>query len=335
MSLHSASSYTHKPSFLGSLGSNSIKDLERTTSFASSTSNSQMSGLERNFTASTSHTTSSFATTFSDHDGTITGGSNVYRGDSFGSKSYISESSIPQTMNQREPSITISDASAGRAPSEAASRSRLAAELEQTMAAIKRQEALEDAEQYDYTEEGYEDEYETDDGLDSFVNFALLSNIAVWLRDKVPRGTHVKGSIPYPRAFTGKDIVVRPTLLQYSPSCINILNSLNSPHSGRKSITSSSSIKESPQETDISLYKSLEACSNNSSSMKSNGAAVFCKMASRTFTCSLMIRREGQRPCRSGRSYRRASSLFLLGATLRAVKMVHHATHSRALAGQG
>ncbi|KAF8902367.1 Dbl-like domain-containing protein [Gymnopilus junonius] len=27
------------------------------------------------------------------------------------------------------------------------------------------------------------------------------------LRDKVPRGTHVKGSIPYPRAFTGKDIV--------------------------------------------------------------------------------------------------------------------------------
>lgn len=293
-----------------------------------------MSGLERNFTASTSHTTSSFATTFSDHDGTITGGSNVYRGDSFGSKSYISESSIPQTMNQREPSITISDASAGRAPSEAASRSRLAAELEQTMAAIKRQEALEDAEQYDYTEEGYEDEYETDDGLDSFVNFALLSNIAVWLRDKVPRGTHVKGSIPYPRAFTGKDIVVRPTpaIFTFMPKNLTFFNS---PHFGRKSITSSSSIKGSPQETDISLYKSPEACSNSSSSMKSNGAAVFCKMASRMSTCSSTIRREGQRPCRSGRSYRRASSLFLLGVTLRAVKMVHHATHSRALAGQG
>ena len=41
-----------------------------------------------------------------------------------------------------------------------------------------------------------------------FVNFALLSHLAVRLRDRVPRGTHVKGSIPYPRAFTGKDIVV-------------------------------------------------------------------------------------------------------------------------------
>ncbi|CAG8681770.1 4916_t:CDS:2, partial [Acaulospora colombiana] len=27
------------------------------------------------------------------------------------------------------------------------------------------------------------------------------------MKDRIPRGTHVKGSIPYPRAFTGKDIV--------------------------------------------------------------------------------------------------------------------------------
>ncbi|KAF8645045.1 hypothetical protein AX16_008106 [Volvariella volvacea WC 439] len=40
-----------------------------------------------------------------------------------------------------------------------------------------------------------------------FVNLSLLSHLAVQLHDKVPRGTHVKGSIPYPRAFTGKDIV--------------------------------------------------------------------------------------------------------------------------------
>jgi len=53
-----------------------------------------------------------------------------------------------------------------------------------------------------------DDEYSEEESLDSFVNFSLLSNIAVWLRDQVPRGTHVKGSIPYPRAFTGKDIVV-------------------------------------------------------------------------------------------------------------------------------
>ena len=53
-------------------------------------------------------------------------------------------------------------------------------------------------------------EYWEDDEEDEsrFINFSLLSHIAVQLRDKVPRGTHVKGSIPYPHAFTGKDIVV-------------------------------------------------------------------------------------------------------------------------------
>lgn len=55
----------------------------------------------------------------------------------------------------------------------------------------------------------YEDGEEEEDNIDQFINSSFLSNIAVQLRDKVPRGTHVKGSIPYPRAFTGKDIVVR------------------------------------------------------------------------------------------------------------------------------
>ncbi|KAJ7594214.1 CNH domain-containing protein [Mycena floridula] len=58
---------------------------------------------------------------------------------------------------------------------------------------------------------GFEGDFSWEDvqeiGEDSFVNFSLLSHLAVQLRDKVPRGTHVKGSIPYPRAFTGKDIV--------------------------------------------------------------------------------------------------------------------------------
>lgn len=44
-----------------------------------------------------------------------------------------------------------------------------------------------------------------------YVNFSLLSHIAVQLKDKVPRETHVKGSIPYPGGFTGKDIVVSIT----------------------------------------------------------------------------------------------------------------------------
>ncbi|KAK2462748.1 hypothetical protein APHAL10511_005266 [Amanita phalloides] len=57
--------------------------------------------------------------------------------------------------------------------------------------------------------EAAEDEYwdEDDDDETRFINFAMLSHMAVQLRDKVPRGTHVKGSIPYSRAFTGKDIV--------------------------------------------------------------------------------------------------------------------------------
>ena len=53
-----------------------------------------------------------------------------------------------------------------------------------------------------------DDLYDSEEDESAFVNFALLSHLAVRLRDRVPRGTHVKGSIPYPRAFTGKDVVV-------------------------------------------------------------------------------------------------------------------------------
>lgn len=57
--------------------------------------------------------------------------------------------------------------------------------------------------------EDEEDEDEDEDpDEDRFVNLSLLSHLANRLRDRVPRGTHVKGSIPYPGAFTGKDIVV-------------------------------------------------------------------------------------------------------------------------------
>lgn len=69
-----------------------------------------------------------------------------------------------------------------------------------------KQRSLELRDADDPLEEYWEDEDEEDETR--FVNFSLLSNIAMQLRDKIPRGTHVKGSIPYPRAFTGKDIVV-------------------------------------------------------------------------------------------------------------------------------
>lgn len=59
--------------------------------------------------------------------------------------------------------------------------------------------ALESAEMWE-EEEPY--------GEESFINISLLSHLAVQLRDSVKRATHVKGSIPYPNAFTGKDIVV-------------------------------------------------------------------------------------------------------------------------------
>ncbi|KAI0741870.1 Dbl domain-containing protein [Daedaleopsis nitida] len=78
-------------------------------------------------------------------------------------------------------------------------------DLVRTVQDIKRPLEIHDG----YTEDDDEfyEEDPSEDGDDRFFNPALLSHIAVRLRDKVPRGTHVKGSIPYPRAFTGKDVV--------------------------------------------------------------------------------------------------------------------------------
>ncbi|EDR14514.1 uncharacterized protein LACBIDRAFT_305175 [Laccaria bicolor S238N-H82] len=53
-------------------------------------------------------------------------------------------------------------------------------------------------------EEEPDDWYEQEE---DFIDLSLLSNLAVQLQLKITRGTHVKGSIPYPRAFTAKDIV--------------------------------------------------------------------------------------------------------------------------------
>jgi hypothetical protein len=116
--------------------------------------------------------------------------------DSFSSKLY----DLPSGHAERQQSES--------ARSETTARSRLASDIER----LKNREAMEDAANLYADDDYYDDDdefYSEEESLDSFVNFSLLSNIAVWLRDQVPRGTHVKGSIPYPRAFTGKDIVVR------------------------------------------------------------------------------------------------------------------------------
>jgi RHO1 GDP-GTP exchange protein 1/2 len=171
----------------------------RSTSTVSTSSSTHMSGLERNFTMSTVATMSTAATTYSsasrDKD-TIMERTPIDRGDSFSS---TKPASGPVSLNERQHSEP--------ARSETTVRSRLASEIER----LKSREAMEDATNSYGDEDYYDDEEEYDseeESLDSFVNFSLLSNIAVWLRDQVPRGTHVKGSIPYPRAFTGRDIVV-------------------------------------------------------------------------------------------------------------------------------
>jgi hypothetical protein len=173
----------------------------RSTSIVSTSSSTQASGLERHLTASTIATTSTLPTTYSgvsrDKD-TISERNTIDRGDSYSSKQQ-EFSPGPAPLGERQQSEP--------ARSETTARSRLASEIER----LKNREAMEDAANLYADDDYYDDDeefYSEEESLDSFVNFALLSNIAVWLRDQVPRGTHVKGSIPYPRAFTGKDIVV-------------------------------------------------------------------------------------------------------------------------------
>lgn len=57
------------------------------------------------------------------------------------------------------------------------------------------------------TQDDYWEDIDEDESL--FINFSLLSHIAVQLRDKIEPKMHVKGSVSYPRSFTGRDIVVR------------------------------------------------------------------------------------------------------------------------------
>lgn len=48
---------------------------------------------------------------------------------------------------------------------------------------------------------GHESAYEDDS------NLSMLSGVAILLRDAVPRGIQVKGSVSYPHSFTGRDVV--------------------------------------------------------------------------------------------------------------------------------
>lgn len=131
----------------------------------------------------------------------------IQRGGSLSSSIYAPASpSLPQELHSRPP-VTVSsyapDAGYNGESSRHAESSRTARhheEMQRTIASIKGPLELHE------DDDDFED---IDEDPDRFVILALLSHLAVRLRDKVPRGTHVKGSIPYDHAFTGKDIVVR------------------------------------------------------------------------------------------------------------------------------
>lgn len=201
----------------------SAQALGRTTSTGSAGSLPYPSGLERNSSYTTRTTVSS---TYQDSDGINRPSSSlattVDRGNSVGS--YVSKGSDGGWSTSTPPSIAptfqqppsqhsyfgnvdVYTAAPSMQPVASSSTWR-DPDLVRTVQDIKRPleihdgYAEDDDEFYDYEEDPSED------GDDRFFNPALLSHIAVRLRDKVPRGTHVKGSIPYPRAFTGKDVVV-------------------------------------------------------------------------------------------------------------------------------
>lgn len=73
----------------------------------------------------------------------------------------------------------------------------------------------------DMDEDGmYRDDVDGSEEEENEMNFfmpSLESHVAVQLRDRVERNTHIKGGIAWPASFTGRDVVVRNS---YSPSLV-------------------------------------------------------------------------------------------------------------------
>jgi len=71
----------------------------------------------------------------------------------------------------------------------------------------------EDGEAGGYFEEEYEEEYDEEEEVEeqnemNFFSPSLLSHVSVQLRDRVERNSHIKGGIPWPKSFTGRDVIV-------------------------------------------------------------------------------------------------------------------------------
>ncbi|GJJ11168.1 hypothetical protein Clacol_005400 [Clathrus columnatus] len=138
---------------------------------------------------------------------TITPPTSISRGNSLA----VSDSSSPVVESPsaivKPPSISVQQTTPvhrhhghdGNRNAESSRMARHQEELQRTIASIKGAVPMPDEDE-DFDED-------IDEDPDRFVMLSLLSHLAVRLRDKVPRSTHVKGGIPYHRAFTGKDIV--------------------------------------------------------------------------------------------------------------------------------
>jgi hypothetical protein len=246
------------------------------TNTASTSSITHLSGLDRDLTGSTAATMLTLPTTYSSTSGdehTITEGTTIDYGDPY-----------PSQLGENTPGPTqlCELHQSESAPSEATACSGLASEIGR----LKSSETMEDA-----TNPYAEGECYPEESLDSFAKLSLLSNIAAWLRDLVPRGTHLKGYTSYSRAFTGKDIVVCvlprlsvPPLIQRTACWSSLRSSLAS--SRRPSSTET--WRQIPAR---SRCKLRAVCNSKSSSMRSSGADRFSKTASRTCTCFSTTRR--------------------------------------------
>lgn len=70
----------------------------------------------------------------------------------------------------------------------------------------------EGGEEEGYFDEEYEEEYDEEEAEEqnemNFFSPSLLSHVSVQLRDRVERNSHIKGGIPWPKSFTGRDVIV-------------------------------------------------------------------------------------------------------------------------------
>ncbi|KAF9232409.1 CNH domain-containing protein [Melanogaster broomeanus] len=167
----------------------------RATSTGSTTSSAQTGSLGRNLSATTT------ATTRSDYDMSTSkaGSSTLVRDNS--ASSYGFPSAGPSTLQYSDTFVDSANGYHQNLGGSIDSLDRSRPSPYGVAGSATSPLVDQDDEDDDYFTES------DDPDPDRFVNFSLLSHLAVRLRDKVPRGTHVKSSIPYPRAFTGKDIV--------------------------------------------------------------------------------------------------------------------------------